>query len=165
MNQLTRRRWNVFFRQKRAWVGLGAFLVLFFFSMTAELWSNSRPLALKYEGHWFFPAVIHYPPATFGITDSFVVDFKALKTERAVFAVNPWDPYEQLSEVMAPPSAAHWLGTDSLGRDVTARLIYGTRVSLSYGLMFWLLCFSLGITVGMILGLLPAVYRLPPELQ
>jgi microcin C transport system permease protein len=66
--------------------------------------------------------------------------------------VNPWDPLEQTADVLAAPSQAHWLGTDSLGRDVVARLIYGLRVSLSYGLLFWLTCFLIGISVGCIQG-------------
>ena len=160
ISPLTRRRWNGFFSQKRAWVGLVGFVFVFFFSMSAELWSNSKPLLIKYQGHWYFPALINYSAVTFGVTDSFVVDYRELvkkdleegKEIWALFPLNRWDPYEQSSEVMVPPSKTHWLGTDSLGRDVTARLIYGTRVSLSYGLMFWLLTFIIGVTVGMIQG-------------
>jgi len=156
----TVRRWKSFFNQKRAWVGLLGFLGVFFFSMSAEVWSNSKPLILKHDGHWFFPVMIHYSPADFGITDAFVVDYRELikndhdqgKEVKAVFPVNAWDPYEQTSDVMVAPSAQHWLGTDSLGRDVTARLIYGIRVSLSYGLMFWLFCFAIGVTVGLVQG-------------
>ena len=160
MSPLTLRRWKSFFRQKRSWFGLFGFLCVFFFSMTAELWSNSKPLLLHREGQWYVPALKNYPAATFGVTDSFVVDFRELlkndqeagRSTRAWFAVNPWDPLEQASEVLAPPSKAHWLGTDSLGRDVTARLLYGLRVSLSYGLMFWGACFLIGISVGCIQG-------------
>ncbi len=160
MRPLTRRRWKSFFRQKRAWIGLFGFLSVFLFSMTAELWSNSKPLILKREGHWYFPALISYTAAEFGITDSFVVDYRELvKKEKeegkpvwAMFPLNQWDPYEQTSDVMVAPSKTHWIGTDSLGRDVFARLLYGLRVSLSYGLMFWALCFAIGITIGSIQG-------------
>ncbi len=157
---LTLRRWNSFFRQKRAWVGLVGFLSVLFFSMTAEIWSNSKPLLLKYEGHWYAPVLRNYQATTFGVTDSFVVDYRELvqkskdsgKEVWALFPLNPWDPLEQTSEVMVAPSKHHWLGTDSLGRDVTARLIYGLRVSLAYGLMFWAFCFLIGVTVGLVQG-------------
>jgi microcin C transport system permease protein len=157
---LTLRRWRGFFRQKRAWVGLTGFITVFFFSMTAEIWSNHKPLVLKYQDHWYFPAVINYPAVTFGVTDSFVVDFPELLKKEAtdgkatwsLFPVNRWDPYEQTPDIMQAPSHTHWLGTDSLGRDVTARLIYGIRVSLSYGLMFWVLSFLIGVTVGLVQG-------------
>jgi len=157
---LTVRRWASFFRQKRALFGLAGFLLVFFFSMTAELWSNSKPILLKREGVWYTPALRNYTAATFGITDSFVVDYRELvktefesgKVSYALFPLNPWDPFEQTSDVMTGPSKQHWLGTDSLGRDVAARLIYGLRVSLSYGILFWLACFFIGIIVGCVQG-------------
>ena len=43
----------------------------------------------------------------------------------------PWDPYQQdLSRALQPPSADHWLGTDSHGRDVLSRVIAGARTSV-----------------------------------
>jgi len=160
LSPLTQRRWKAFFAQKRAWFGLTGFLVVFFFSMSSELWSNSKPLVMKREGKWYFPALKTYPVETFGITDSFVVDYRELvKSDRAagkegfaIFPVNSWDPFEQTSDVMTGPSRVHWLGTDSLGRDVAARLIYGLRVSLSYGILFWLACFMIGVVVGCVQG-------------
>ena len=121
LDQITRRRFRSFFKQKRARVGLTGFLFLFVFSMTAEIWSNSKPLFLNREGHWFFPVFVHYAPADFQITDAFVVDYRDLlkkdleagKATRALFPLNAWDPYEQSAEVMQGPSPTHWLGTDS----------------------------------------------------
>ena len=160
LDQITRSRFRSFFRQKRAKIGLFGFLSILVFSMTAEIWSNSKPLALKREGQWYFPVFIHYGPATFQITDSMVVDYRELvkkdheagKATTALFPINPWDPYEQDQEMMAKPSRAHWLGTDAIGRDVTARLLYGTWVSLAYGLIFWIACFLIGGTVGLFQG-------------
>jgi microcin C transport system permease protein len=160
LSPLTLRRWKSFFRQKRAWVGMTGFISVFFLSMFAELWSNSKPIVLRHEGKTYFPALFSYAAAEFGITDSFVVDYRELvKKEKdegkptwAVFPPNTWDPYEQTADVMAPPSKSHWIGTDSLGRDVTARLLYGVRVSLSYGLIFWFLCFVIGVTIGAVQG-------------
>lgn len=160
ISPLTRRRWNSFFRQKRAWVGLTGFILVFFFSMSAELWSNSKPIVLKRDGKWYVPALINYPAAALGVTDSFVVEYRDLvkvdheagKDTWALFPINRWDPLEQTSDVMVGPSKDHWMGTDSLGRDVTARLLYGMRVSLSYGLMFWMLSFLIGVTIGAVQG-------------
>jgi microcin C transport system permease protein len=152
---LTQRRWHGFFRQKRAWIGLIGFGFVFIIAMTAELWSNSRPILMRYEGTWYLPAAVHYPAATFGVTDTFVVDYRELSKKEGVwtlFPPNRWDPLEQTPDVMVGPSSQHWLGTDSLGRDVAARLIYGTRVSLSYGLMFWFLSFLIGVTIGCVQG-------------
>ena len=157
---LTLRRWHSFFRQKRAWIGLVGFGSILFFSMTAEFWSNSKPLYLKRDGVTYFPVFKNYSASTFEITDSFVIDYREMiqqdldssKNTISVFPVNPWDPLEQTSQIMVRPSHSHWLGTDSLGRDVTARLLYGLRVSLSYGLLFWFFCFLIGVTVGLIQG-------------
>ncbi len=159
-NALTRRRWRSFFRQPRARIGLVIIGALLFFSMTAELWSNHAPLIIRRDGTVYFPALFNYAAEDFGITDSFVVDYKALlesdrtegKNTWAIFAPNRWDPYAQTSETLAAPSSEHWLGTDNLGRDVTARLIYGIRVSLSYGLLYWLFAYAIGIFVGAIQG-------------
>jgi microcin C transport system permease protein len=128
--------------------------------MTAELWSNSSPICLEQNGTWYFPVFKRYPPATFGITDAMVVNYHELMNEaptgqtklRAWFPVNEWDPYEQTAEVLGSPSKNHWLGTDALGRDVFARLLYGIRISLAYGLLFWAACFGIGVITGLIQG-------------
>jgi ABC-type dipeptide/oligopeptide/nickel transport system permease subunit len=70
----------------------------------------------------------------------------------AVFApaLAPYDPLKQdLSGLLAPPSAAHPLGTDNIGRDVLARVIWGTRVSLIAGLV----SVGIGMVAGCLLGL------------
>ena len=62
----------------------------------------------------------------------------------------PYDPNAQnLTNVLQPPSAEHWLGTDALGRDTLSRLIYGARVSL----LVSVLSVAAGAIVGAILGL------------
>ena len=75
----------------------------------------------------------------------------------AVFAplAAPYDPYTQvLKERLKAPSAAHWLGTDELGRDVLSRIIYGARISLTIGLVPTLI----SMVIGTILGLLAGYY-------
>ena len=53
---------------------------------------------------------------------------------------------------LKPPSVNNWFGTDFLGRDVFARVIYGARISLSIGLISIVLTFFLGVTIGGISG-------------
>lgn len=73
----------------------------------------------------------------------------------AVFApvISPYDPaaIDQQS-VLAPPSAVHYFGTDSLGRDVLSRMIYGARISLSIGILAVGIAVALGILLGSIAG-------------
>lgn len=65
----------------------------------------------------------------------------------------PVSPLEQnLLQRLQPPSAKHWLGTDDLGRDLLSRMIYGTRISLSVGLIAVLITTLIGSLVGLSAG-------------
>jgi peptide/nickel transport system permease protein len=65
------------------------------------------------------------------------------------------DPMKQeLSNRFQPPSAEHWMGTDDLGRDMFARVLYGGRVSLSVGM----LAMGLSIVLGSVIGLVSGYY-------
>jgi peptide/nickel transport system permease protein len=69
----------------------------------------------------------------------------------AIFAhwLAPYDPgYIDLKDALMPPSAQHWLGTDTLGRDVLSRIIYGSRVSLEVGFVAVGLATLIGLIVG-----------------
>ncbi|MEA5409162.1 ABC transporter permease [Haloarculaceae archaeon H-GB2-1] len=68
-------------------------------------------------------------------------------------AVYPPDPTEQhLTERLQPPSAAHPLGTDELGRDVLARLLAGARISLGVAVLVTTVRVLLGTLVGLVAG-------------
>jgi len=67
--------------------------------------------------------------------------------------VAPYDPLAQdLASRLQPPSAAHWLGTDQLGRDLLSRILYGARISLIVGVVVVALAGALGTFVGLIAG-------------
>ena len=70
-----------------------------------------------------------------------------------------WQPYPpadiDIPSKLQPPSAAHWLGTDSLGRDIASLLIVGSRVSIAVGLI----AVGIGMGLGVALGVLAAVKR------
>lgn len=67
--------------------------------------------------------------------------------------ISPYNPYEQnLTERLQPPSLKHLCGTDELGRDVFSRMLYGSRISLSVGLLAVLIATTIGIIVGSISG-------------
>ena len=68
-------------------------------------------------------------------------------------ALAPFDPNDQnILEKLRPPSAEHWLGTDSFGRDTLSRILYGARVSLVIGIASTLLALLLGSAIGMFAG-------------
>jgi len=65
----------------------------------------------------------------------------------------PYDPFTvNLPQALLPPSAAHWFGTDQLGRDVLSRLLYGTRISISVGVISVGVAVSVGVCVGSVSG-------------
>ena len=66
--------------------------------------------------------------------------------------IAPYDPNAINPEFSAPPSAAHLLGTDSIGRDMLSRLLYGTRVSLLVGFLATVLSTGIGVILGLIAG-------------
>lgn len=82
--------------------------------------------------------------------------FILLQLATAVFAqyIAPYDPYfSDYTVTYAGPSAQHWLGSDDLGRDLLSRLIYGTRVSYSVGLLSQLAIVLIGLPLGALAGL------------
>ncbi len=67
--------------------------------------------------------------------------------------IAPYDPTTQvLAENLAPPSARHALGQDKLGRDILARVVYGTRVSLAVGVVSVAVSLAIGATIGALAG-------------
>jgi peptide/nickel transport system permease protein len=78
----------------------------------------------------------------------------------AVFAsvISPFDPIQQnYDQLLQPPSIRHWFGTDNLGRDVLSRVIYGTRVSLTAGVVAVALAALIGVSLGLLAGFLGGV--------
>jgi ABC-type dipeptide/oligopeptide/nickel transport system permease subunit len=68
-------------------------------------------------------------------------------------AIAPYDPIKvAMRERLQRPSAAHWLGTDQFGRDILSRIVYGTRVSLSVGLIAVGIGLGCGATLGLVAG-------------
>lgn len=67
--------------------------------------------------------------------------------------VAPYDPLApSLDDRLSPPSGAHWLGTDDLGRDILSRIIFGARVSLQVGILAVALALAAGAFLGIVAG-------------
>jgi peptide/nickel transport system permease protein len=63
------------------------------------------------------------------------------------------DPYEQiLADRLQPPSAQHYFGTDSLGRDIYSRVVFGSRVTLSIAILVAAISAPLGLVIGVLAG-------------
>ena len=163
MIPLAKRRIALFCANKRGFWSLWIFLFLFLISLFAELIANDKPIVLSYKGELYFPIVATYSEKTFG------GDFDTEATYRDAFVQSqiqsdgwmiwPWVRYSYSTinydlgrPAPAPPSAENLLGTDDQGRDVLARLIYGFRISVLFGLALTILSSIIGIFAGAIQG-------------
>jgi microcin C transport system permease protein len=165
-NSLFRRRWQRFKSNRRGYWSLLLFTCLFTLSLFAEVLSNNKPLVVKYENELYFPILISYPETTFGGDFETEADYRdpfirERISEGGNFAIFPLNPHDYASinleidqPVPSPPTRENLLGTDDRGRDVLARLIYGFRISVLFGLALTLIGTLLGITAGAIQGYL-----------
>lgn len=157
-NELTLKRWRRFKRNRIAMVWVWILISISFFSFTAELWANSKPIVMKYKGEMYLPVVKDYHPTVFGREDILVMDYRALEMgpeDWALWPVVRWDAYESNKNVENYPagiSKVNWFGTDDRGRDVFARLLYGFRYSIGYAFGVWILSYLLGTLFGAFMG-------------
>lgn len=79
-------------------------------------------------------------------------DNKLQKGEFAIFAPVPYGPFENVSKPYSKPSLKHIFGTDKIGRDVFARMLYGARVSLAVGFIATAITVILGTIIGLNAG-------------
>jgi microcin C transport system permease protein len=159
-----RKQWETFLGNRRGAVSLAILLVLTVASGLAEVYCNSRPLLVRYEGQYYFPQWNAYPETVFGgdfaveadYSDPYIRQRLTAGSNFAVFAPIPWD-YKTINRNLgrptpSPPTADNWLGTDDRGRDVLARLIYGFRVSMIFGVVLAVFGTFLGIVIGAVQG-------------
>jgi len=142
--------WRQFKQRRMSVAALGVVILLFAIALLASALANDRPIALKREGRWTFPALVYYP-------EYVGTDFTEMREAKdygwALFPPIPYRPTQtDLDLILEGPSAAHWLGTDSTGRDVLARMIYGSRISLTVGFVAVGIYVLIGILVGAIAG-------------
>jgi microcin C transport system permease protein len=163
LSPLTLRRLANFRANRRGFWSLWIFLLLFTISLFAEFIANDRPLLLSYDGHLYFPVFTKYPETTFGGEFLTEADYRDPYVQQRIashgWMVWPLIPfsystinYNLARPAPSPPDAADWLGTDDQGRDVLARLIYGFRISVLFGLALTLLSSVIGVAAGAIQG-------------
>ncbi|MBT2773772.1 ABC transporter permease [Halomonas sp. ISL-60] len=163
LSPITRRRLAAFKANRRARVSLWLFASLFIVSLFAELIANDKPIIMQYEGQWYFPMQVDYPETEFGgflpTRTDYLDPFVQQQIKDHGWALWPIIPfsYQTLDMNMtrpspAPPDSRHWLGTDDQGRDVSARVIYGFRLSVAFALVLTAGSLVVGVVVGGIQG-------------
>ena len=158
------RAWARFKRNRLGYAALWVFGALLAFATLAELVSNERPLAARYQGELFFPIVGNQPETRFGGDfrtptdwhDPFIRERFAQDGNWALFTLNAYSAnsvnYFDKVPAPAPPSRQNLLGTDDSGRDMAARLLYGFRVSVWFGFALTSAAVLLGILMGAVQG-------------
>lgn len=152
-----------FRRNRLGFVSLIMFSLIFLACMGANLIANDKPILVNYQNHWYFPIVKSYPETTFGGVFETETNYQDPVVKDLInqhgYMIEPMIPFaDQTPSVSrdvpfpAPPNAQNWLGTDDQGRDVLARVLYGLRVSLLFGLALTVAGSIIGIAVGAVQG-------------
>jgi len=152
-----------------------ALIFMILFALSAELFINSRALLVYYNSILFFPTYSDMIPGkTFGLNYEYETNYRELKAKfksegkgnLVIMPPVPFNPYENdLKENSYPPfppsfSERHFMGTDNVGRDILARLVYGFRTAMIFSFVLLILDYAIGITLGCAMGYFGGIFDL-----
>jgi microcin C transport system permease protein len=186
LSPLNARRWEKFKANRRGYVSLWLFMIVFVVTLFAEFIANDKPIFIHVDGKNYFPVIFTYPDTDFGDDLGTAADYRDPYTQKYLAEHNAfviWPPvrfsYKTINDrpPMSFPSKPtwmlskadcdfaakngyaqcsnlemNWLGTDDQGRDVLARLIYGFRISVLFGLILTIVSSVVGIAAGAVQG-------------
>lgn len=142
-------------------------LAMIFVSLFAEVFINSRALLVHYNGNWYFPTYTKMIPGSrFNLGYAYETNYRDLKkmfqkqnsSNFVILPPVPFNPYENDLKFNAyppfPPSVKekHFFGTDNVGRDILARLVYGFRTAIVFSIVLLIMNYTIGITIGCSMG-------------
>jgi len=148
-----------FKRYKISYYSALIFTAIFIFTLIIPLISNDKPIIIKYEDRYYFPIFKNYAETEFGGDFATIANYKdpylqnKIK-EKGYFIFPPFKySYDTINYYLktpppSPPSSENILGTDDQARDVFARLIYGLRISLLFGIILTVISSVIGIIIG-----------------
>ena len=163
LSYVNQARWARFRHNRRGYWSLWIFAVIFALSLASELIANDKPLLVHYQHRWYVPVLKDYSETDFGGAFATPADYQDpwLQQQLANHGWALWAPvrfgatsinFATNTPFPSPPSAQNWLGTDANGSDVLARILYGTRISVLFGLMLTLCSSVIGVLVGALQG-------------
>ena len=167
LDPLLAKRLQRFRSIKRGYYSFLFFVILLFLSCFLELFISNRALLVRYQGEYYFPsygAII--PGTTFGKDYKYETNYRDLAKEfeekgEGNFVILPIVPFGanevDLTEGRYPPyppslTDKHYIGTDTSGRDILARLFYGFRTAIFFSLGLLVTTYGIGIFVGSLMG-------------
>jgi len=162
LSPITRRRLRNFRANKRGYWSLWIFLALLVLTLPAEFLANDKPIVMRYKGELYFPVLVDYPESTFGgfLAETDYRD-EFIRKEIADNGWTVWPPlrysYKTVNKnpptaAPSPPSGENPLGTDDQSRDVLARVIYGFRISVLFGVTLTFFSTIVGVLAGAVQG-------------
>ena len=163
MLSIKQKRIKVFKNNKRGYYSLIIFLFLFFITLFSEFIANDKPLLISYKNEFYTPIFKVYSEQTFGGDFLSEADYKDEYIQKLIlnhgYMIWPFIKYSYHTikmdsdlEYPSPPSSENLLGTDDQGRDVMARILYGFRISILFGLALTIISSIIGVGVGAIQG-------------
>lgn len=160
----TRRKILAFKRHRLGYVSAILLTIMVSLSLGSELISNSKPIFIHYKNEWYWPLFKTYSDKTFGGIFDTPADYHDADIVKeitdagnwAIWPPNRWD-YKSINQNPklqhpSPPSSENYLGTDDRGRDLLARLLYGIRISVGFGVAGVFIYTLIGIIIGAIQG-------------
>ena len=166
-NPVTIKKLKRFYSIRRSFWSLVIILAMIGASFFAELLINSKAVLVKYQGRFYFPTYSDMiPGSTFGLDYDYQTNYRELKArfdqekngDFLIMPLVPFNPFENdLKLNQYPPFAPsfkdrHFLGTDNVGRDILARLVYGFRTAILFSLFLLVMNYTIGITIGCSMG-------------
>ena len=164
MTELSKKRLRKFKSIKRGYYALIFITVGYLLSFGLEFLANNKAILVRYQGTYYFPTCTYIPETTYGGVSGAEPEYRELQRQFeqegagnfVVMPLIPYSPTESLLDLPGapphPPSWKHLLGTDDRGRDVLVRLLYGFRISMSFGLQVTFFSLVLGVFVGALQG-------------
>jgi len=167
LNPLTIKKIRRFKSIKRGYYSFILILVLILASFFAEILVNKRAVMVHYHGEYYFPIYGDpIPGSTFGLDYKYETNYRQLagKLENeggdnwVIMPLIPYDAYENdLRENEFPPyppsfEDRHYFGTDTIGRDIAARLVYGFRIAIFFSLLLLVFNYAVGVSIGCAMG-------------
>lgn len=158
------RSWLRFKANRRGYISLWLFSILFVLSLFSEVLFNDKPLLVNYQDEYYFPFIVSYSETTFGGDFETEADYSDEYVRELITQGDNWviDPPVQFSYNTinfmtdaanpAAPSSQNLFGTDDRGRDVFARLVYGFRLSVLFAFALTVVGVFIGIIMGAIQG-------------
>lgn len=156
-------KWRIFKANKRAYISLILFLLFFSISILAPFIANEKPIFIYHNDRAYFPMIVDYPESAFGGDFESYTDYLDPYVQEVLlkdsFILHTPIPYSYDTIIFdlgtpspTPPDSKHILGTDDKSRDVAARILYGLRLSIVFGLLLTTFSVLIGVALGAIQG-------------